>query len=120
MDYTLLLPLSVILLLAFLIPLLFHLSHKINQKEHHSATQGAPYESGIKATISDPSERFNVKYYLVGILFILFDVESLFMFPWAVNLRELSLFGLVEMFAFMGFLLIGLLYVYRSKALVWR
>lgn len=120
MNYDLLLPLSVVLLMAFIIPFLFHLSHLINKKSVHSASQGAPYESGIKTTISDCFERFNVKYYLVGILFILFDVETLFMFPWAVNLRELSLFGLMEMFAFMAVLLVGLLYVYRSKALVWR
>lgn len=64
--------------------------------------------------------RFSVKFYLVAILFVLFDVEIIFMFPWAVNVRELGFFGLFEMFTFMLLLLGGLIYIYKIKALKWQ
>jgi len=120
MDYNFYLPLTVILIMTFLIPFLFHLSHLLGRSSNNSQAQHEVYESGIRSTFNDSFERFNVKYYLVGIIFIIFDVETLFMFPWALNLRELSLFGLLEMFTFMAILLVGLIYVYRSKALVWK
>ena len=120
MEYHFYLPLFVILFMTALIPFLFHLSHLLGKTSNTSEAKNEVYESGIRNTYHDSFERFNVKYYLVGIIFIIFDVETLFMFPWALNLRELSLFGLLEMFSFMAILLVGLIYVYRSKALVWK
>lgn len=77
------------------------------------------YESGVSNPIGGTKLRFSVKFYLVAILFVLFDVEIIFMFPWAVNLRELGFFGLAEMFMFMGLLFSGLIYIYKKKALSW-
>ncbi|MBF8280150.1 MAG: nuoA [candidate division NC10 bacterium] len=64
-------------------------------------------------------ERFSVKFYLVAMLFIIFDIEIVFLYPWAVILNSLGLFGLVEMFFFLGILLIGLLYVWKKGGLEW-
>ncbi len=77
------------------------------------------YESGMEP-VKTARERFSVKFYLVAMLFILFDIEVVFMYPWAVVYRELGLFGLVEMLLFIGILLIGLLYLVRKGALRWH
>jgi NADH-quinone oxidoreductase subunit A len=79
-----------------------------------------PYESGISSPIGTPRERFSIKFYLVAILFIVFDVEAVFMFPWAVNFRQLGIFGLVEMFLFIGVLLAGYVYIVKKGALKWE
>lgn len=120
MDYNFYLPLSVILLLTALIPFLFHLSRYIGEKSKSGNAINETYESGIKKTYKDSFERFNIKYYLVAIIFVIFDVEILFMFPWAVTLRETNLLGLVEMFSFMFLLLAGLIYIYKKGALQWN
>ena len=110
---------GIVLFLLLFIPFVIHLTHKLGSKKECSVAKNEVYESGIRLTIKDSFERFNVKYYLVAILFILFDVETLFMFPWAVSLRELGLFGLFEMFTFMTLLLAGLIYIYKKGALKW-
>ncbi|MCW8895716.1 MAG: NADH-quinone oxidoreductase subunit A [Sulfurimonas sp.] len=119
MNYNFYLPLTIILLLAVIIPFLFHLSRYIGEKTKHNTSINETYESGVKKTYKDSFERFNIKYYLVAIIFVLFDVEILFMFPWAVTLRETNLLGLFEMFTFMFFLLAGLIYIYKKGALKW-
>lgn len=63
---------------------------------------------------------FSIKYFLVAILFVLFDVEVIFMYPWAVNFKELGLLGVIEMFSFIGLLLIGFYYMLSKKALKWE
>ncbi len=78
----------------------------------------SPYECGIIPT-QQSRQRFPVKFYLMAMLFIVFDIEAIFLYPWAVQLRVLGRFGLVEMFTFIGVLLIGLLYVWRKGALDW-
>jgi NADH-quinone oxidoreductase subunit A len=110
----------VILVLSALIPFLFHLSRYIGEKSKQGSGINETYESGIKKTYKDSFERFNIKYYLVAIIFVIFDVEILFMFPWAVTLRETKLLGLVEMFTFMILLLAGLIYIYKKGALKWN
>lgn len=77
-----------------------------------------PYESGMAPT-GDTKERFPVKFYLVAILFIIFDLEVVFLYPWAVIYKELALFGLIEMLVFIAILLVGYIYVLREKALKW-
>jgi NADH-quinone oxidoreductase subunit A len=76
------------------------------------------YECGIDP-VGSARERFSVKFYLVAMLFIIFDIEIVFLYPWAVTLNSLGLFGLVEMFFFLGILLIGLLYVWKKGGLEW-
>jgi len=77
-----------------------------------------PYECGIVPT-GDARERFSVKFYLVGMLFILFDIEAIFLYPWAVVYRELKMFAFVEMLIFIALILAGFFYIWRKGALDW-
>ena len=76
------------------------------------------YESGMEP-VRTARERFSVKFYLVAMLFIIFDIEVVFLFPWAVNFRNLGMFGFVEMLIFIAILMLGLLYVWKKGALEW-
>ena len=76
------------------------------------------YECGINA-VGDARGRFSVRFYLVAVLFILFDIEVVFLYPWAVNFRLLGLFGYVEMVIFIAILFVGYLYIIRKGALKW-
>lgn len=76
------------------------------------------YESGM-LPYSDARRRFPVQYYVIAVLFILFDIEVIFLYPWAVVLRQLKLFGLIEMAIFLAILLVGYFYVWRKGALDW-
>ena len=87
-------------------------------KRVKSRVKDSPYESGIAPTGS-ARERFSVKFYLVAIVFILFDIEAVFLYPWAVVYRELKLFGFVEMFIFVGLVIAGFVYVWKKGALDW-
>ena len=77
------------------------------------------FECGIEAK-GNARLPFNIKYFLVAILFVLFDVEVIFMYPWAVNFKELGITGFVEMILFIGFLLIGFFYLLKKGALKWE
>jgi NADH-quinone oxidoreductase subunit A len=77
-----------------------------------------PFECGEKQIVS-PHQRYSVKFYLVAMLFILFDVEAVFLYPWGALFSELGWFGLVEMFTFVFVLAIGLAYVWMKGALEW-
>ncbi len=77
-----------------------------------------PYECGIIPT-GNARERFSVKFYLVGMLFILFDIEAVFLYPWAVVFRELKLFAWFEMVSFVVFILAGFFYTWKKGALDW-
>ena len=77
------------------------------------------FESGIKS-IGNARQPFSIKYFLVAILFVLFDIEVIFMYPWAVNFRDFGVNGLLEMFVFMGTLLLGFVYIVKKKALDWE
>lgn len=83
-----------------------------------SATKRAPFESG-SVPIGNARERFSVKFYIVALLFIVFDVEAVFIYPWAVLLRELGWAAMVSMGIFMSTLVVGLIYVWRKGALEW-
>lgn len=78
-----------------------------------------PYECGILPT-GDARQPFQVKFYLVAMLFILFDVEAVFLFPWAVIYRDLGMFGFVEMFLYIMILLAGYVYAWKKGALDWK
>jgi NADH-quinone oxidoreductase subunit A len=77
-----------------------------------------PYESGITPT-GDARGRFSVKFYLVAMLFILFDIEAIFLYPWAVVFRELKMFAFVEMLVFVVLILSGFFYIWEKGALDW-
>ncbi|HUB78010.1 MAG TPA: NADH-quinone oxidoreductase subunit A [Bryobacteraceae bacterium] len=77
-----------------------------------------PYESGIVPT-GDARQRFSVKFYLVGMLFILFDIEAIFLYPWAVVYRQLLMPGFIEMLVFVILILSGFFYIWKKGALDW-
>lgn len=78
-----------------------------------------PYECGMQP-VGTARDRFSVKFYLVAMLFLLFDIEAVFLFPWAVVYRELRLFGFFEMLLFIAAILAGYLYVWKKGALEWE
>ena len=78
----------------------------------------SPYECGM-APIGDARERFSVKFYMVAMLFILFDVEAIFLYPWAVILKDLKMFGFWEMMVYLGIFLVGFFYVWKKGVLEW-
>lgn len=92
-------------------------THKLGPKR---ATKDklTPFESGIEV-VGNARTPISIKYFLVAILFVLFDVEVIFMYPWAVNFKEMGATGMYEMFIFMATLLAGFIYVIKKKALEW-
>ena len=83
------------------------------------AEKNSPYECGFEA-FEDARLKFDVRYYLVAILFILFDLEIAFLFPWAIVLEEIGLAGFVAMMAFLGILVVGFIYEWMKGALEWE
>jgi len=83
------------------------------------AEKNSPYECGFEA-FEDSRLKFDVRYYLVAILFIIFDLEIAFLFPWAVVLEEIGLFGYIAMVIFLGILVIGFIYEWMKGALEWE
>jgi NADH-quinone oxidoreductase subunit A len=77
-----------------------------------------PYESGIEPT-TDARDRYTIRYFLIAMLFVIFDVEAIFMFPWAVVMDKLALFGLIEMVVFIFILVVGYFYAWKLGALEW-
>lgn len=78
-----------------------------------------PFECGESQLVS-PRLRFSVKFYLVALFFVIFDIEAVFLYPWAVLFKELGLFGFVEMMIFIAVLAVGLIYVWKRGALEWE
>ena len=77
-----------------------------------------PYECGIPPE-GDARGRFGIRFYIIAMLFVIFDIETIFLFPWAVQYRALGLFGLIEMVVFLGILIVGYAWVYKKGALDW-
>ena len=95
------------------IALSFLLGHRVK-----SRVKDSPYESGIVPT-GDARQRFSVKFYLVAMLFILFDMEAIFLYPWAVVYKELKMFGFFEMLVFIVLVLCGFFYIWKKGVLDW-
>lgn len=102
--------------LGFVVVTMFA-THKIGPRRD-SVDKLSPFEAGIEA-IGNSRTPVSIKYFLVAILFVLFDVEVIFMYPWAVNFRDFGVSGMLEMFVFMGALLLGLIYIIKKGALDW-
>ena len=85
---------------------------------HNDREKLSPYECGFEA-FEDTRMRFDVRYYLVAILFIVFDLEIAFLFPWAVALRKIGAFGLIAMGVFLAILVVGFIYEWKKGALEW-
>ncbi|CCG98788.1 NADH-quinone oxidoreductase subunit A [Fibrella sp. WM1] len=93
-------------------------THSIGPKRH-SQKKDDPFECGIP-TVGDARAPISVKYFLIAILFVLFDVEVIFLYPWAVNFLKLGTAGFIQMILFMGLLLAGFYYVLRKGVLKWE
>ena len=97
--------------------LMLGLSYLLGKKVRNRV-KDMPYESGI-IPIGDARQRFSVKFYLVGMLFILFDIEAIFLYPWAVVYRQLKMFAFVEMLIFIALILCGFFFIWKKGALDW-
>src|SRR3954469_1257762 len=106
-----------IVALGFVVLVLF-LTHKLGPKKK-SKIKSDTFECGIEVQ-GNARLPFSIKYFLIAILFVLFDVEVIFMYPWAVNFKTLGLVGLVEMLTFVAFLLVGFYYIIKKGALKWE
>ena len=116
-DY---LPVGITFLLAgIIVGVMTSLNRLLGPRTRRSAVKDETFECGNPATGS-AWHRFSIKFYLVAILFIIFDVEVVFMYPWAVMFRELGWFGFVEMLVFIGILGVGYLFAWRKGALEWK
>jgi len=78
-----------------------------------------PYECGVPASSLAFDHRFSVRYFLIAVLFIIFDVETVFLFPWAIRFKQLGWFGAIEMAVFLAILLVGYVYAWKRKVLSW-
>jgi NADH-quinone oxidoreductase subunit A len=112
------LPILVLLVLAAAFAILSVLASRLLAPRRPTPAKLAPYECGIVPE-RVPRERFPVKFYVVAMLFIVFDVETIFLFPWAVTFRQLGLFGLVEMAIFIGLVFVAYVYVWQRGGLEW-
>ena len=112
-------PIGIIVVLAFAFGLLLVNINKWLGPRRPNDEKLSTYESGMEP-VKTARERFSVKFYLVAMLFIIFDIEIVFMYPWAVKFRELGWYGFLEMVVFIGVLLVGYLYILRKGALRWH
>ena len=78
-----------------------------------------PYECGNEPESFAHDHRFSIRYYLIAVLFVVFDVETIFLFPWAVQYKALGMFGFIEMLVFLGILIVGYVWIWKKGALEW-
>lgn len=114
---------GILAIVALLFPIgaiiTFLLANYLLKLRRPSPAKLTTYECGMDP-IGDSWIRFNTRYYLFALLFVVFDVEAVFLYPWAVAYRQLGLYAFVEMAIFIGILLIGYLYAWNKKALEWK
>ena len=113
------LPIFLFILVAIGFAIFTLMISKLVQAGRFNRVKLEPYECGIEP-VTDARDRYSVRYYLVAMLFVIFDVETVFLFPWAVIMDELALFGLIEMLVFLFILLVGYAYAWRKGALDWN
>ena len=113
------LPILVMGVLAAALPLGTIVLARAIQTRRANPAKLEPYECGVESPTTAFDTRFSVRYFLIAVLFVVFDVETIFLFPWAVMFNRLGLFGLIEMLIFLVILVIGYFYVWKRKALDW-
>jgi NADH-quinone oxidoreductase subunit A len=113
------LPILILAVLALVFAVVSLLVSSLLRPSRPTPAKRSPYESGIVPERLQRSSRFSVKFYVVAMLFIIFDIETIFLFPWAVGFRSLGLFGLVEMAIFIGLVFVAYVYVVKSGGLDW-
>ncbi|HYY69595.1 MAG TPA: NADH-quinone oxidoreductase subunit A [Terriglobales bacterium] len=104
-------------LVGIIIPLTLGIA-KLVRPEKPEKIKLMPYECGVDP-IGDSRQRYTVRFYIVAILFVIFDVETIFLFPWAVLYKALALFGFIEMMIFLAILIVGYVWVWKKGALEW-
>ena len=112
-------PVGILILLVIGLVLIIANISRVFGPHNPTSRKVAPYESGMKP-IGPAMRRFPVKFYLIGVLFILFDIEVIFFLPWAVVFRDLGFYGLVVMGLFIFILTVGLIYEWKKGALEWE
>ena len=113
-------PIGIGILWAALLALTFIIVSYLFGPRRYSPQKAGPYECGIEPMIGDARSRFSIKFYVTAVLFLIFDIEVVFMYPWAVLLRKLGLLGLIEMMTFIFVLAVALIYVLKKGALNWE
>lgn len=111
-------PIVIFLVVAIGFAIVTLIMSQLLSSKKYNKVKLEPYECGIEPT-TDARDRYSVRYYLVAMLFVIFDVETVFMFPWAVIVDELALFGLIEMMIFLAILVTGYVYAWKKGALDW-
>jgi len=111
-------PIFVFLAVAAAFPIVTLLAAKLVRPDAPYKEKLLPYECGIDP-VSDARGRYTVRFYIIAILFLIFDVETVFLFPWAVRYKALGMFGFVEMMVFLGLLVVGYIWVWKKGALEW-
>jgi NADH-quinone oxidoreductase subunit A len=111
-------PILIFLVVAILFPIVTIVVAKLIRPSAPFATKLEAYECGIKAA-SDSRGRYTVRFYIIAILFVIFDVETIFLFPWAVRYRLMSWFGVWEVAVFLAILVVGYVWAYKKGALEW-
>lgn len=114
-DYA---PILMFILVAAVFPLATLVLARLVRPANYGAVKAAAYECGVEAA-GEARGRYSVHYYIIAVLFVVFDVEVIFMFPWAVRFNALGLFGFVEMLLFIAILVLGYLYAWKKGALEW-
>ncbi len=115
-DY---LPIFVILILSIAVGVLILFIDRIFGPHRPTVVKSKPYESGM-VPYGEGTRRMRVRYYLLAVLFILFDVEVIFFLPWAVSFRKLGLFAFIEMLIFVAILMVGFVYIWKKGAIEWE
>ena len=111
-------PVLLFILVAISLPVVGLTVGRFLRPNRPHASKLSPYECGVDPE-GDARERFSVRFYIIAILFVIFDVETVFLFPWAIIYDELALFGFIEMVIFLGILIVGYFYVWKKGALEW-
>lgn len=112
-------PILIFVLIAITVPVFGLGLGRLLRPDNPFREKLMPYECGVDPITADARERYSVRYYIVAILFVVFDVEVVFLFPWAIIYDELALFGFIEMLIFLIILIVGYVYVWRKGALEW-
>ncbi|WP_054025451.1 NADH-quinone oxidoreductase subunit A [Bacillus sp. FJAT-28004] len=110
---------AIFIVLGILLPVVALTVGRLLRPNKPNELKQTTYESGNEP-VGEGQVRFNIRYYLFALMFVIFDVETVFLYPWAVAYNKLGLFVLVEMLIFAGMLLIGLLYAWKKKVLKWN
>lgn len=112
------LPIVLLLLIAIAFPIIALTISSFLRRTVFDTAKLTAYECG-NDPIGDARERYSVRYYLIAMLFLIFDVETIFLFPWAIIYDKLAIFGLIEILIFLGILIVGYYYAWKKGALEW-